>query len=39
LYYMRDRIGKAARVKEKVLTREQKAERVAARPKIVEATV
>jgi large subunit ribosomal protein L19 len=25
LYYMRDRIGKAARVKEKVLTKEQKA--------------
>ncbi len=24
LYYMRDRIGKAARVKEKVLTRQQK---------------
>lgn len=26
LYYVRDRIGKAARIKEKVLTREQKAE-------------
>lgn len=27
LYYMRDRIGKAARVKEKVLTKEQKEQR------------
>lgn len=27
LYYMRDRIGKAARVQEKVLTREQKEQR------------
>ncbi len=26
LYYMRDRIGKAARVKEKILTKEQKAQ-------------
>ena len=30
LYYMRDRIGKAARVKEKIMTREQKEERKAA---------
>lgn len=31
LYYMRDRIGKAARVEEKVLTKEQKARQLAAR--------
>jgi large subunit ribosomal protein L19 len=31
LYYMRDRIGKAARVAEKVLTKEQKAQERAAR--------
>ncbi len=30
LYYMRERIGKAARVKEKVLTKEQKAQERAA---------
>ncbi len=30
LYYMRDRIGKAARVKEKVMTREQREQREAA---------
>lgn len=39
LYYMRDRIGKAARVKEKVLTREQKEQRVSARTKSVEAAL
>ena len=31
LYYMRDRIGKAARVQERVLTREQKEQKKAAR--------
>lgn len=39
LYYMRDRIGKAARVKEKVLTREQKEQRMAGRAKSVEAAL
>lgn len=37
LYYMRDRIGKAARVKEKLLTREQKEQRAAAQAKAVAA--
>ena len=31
LYYMRDRIGKAARVQEKVITREQREQKAAAR--------
>ena len=36
LFYMRDRIGKAARVAEKVLTREQKEQKKAARQKLKE---
>jgi large subunit ribosomal protein L19 len=36
LYYMRDRIGKAARVEEKVLTKEQKARAQAAHAPVVE---
>lgn len=31
LYYMRDRIGKAARVEEKIMTREQREQKIAAR--------
>lgn len=39
LYYMRDRIGKAARVKERVLTREQKEQKKAAQAEAVQAPV
>jgi large subunit ribosomal protein L19 len=37
LYYMRDRIGKAARVAEKVLTKEQKVRQLAAHTQALEA--
>lgn len=39
LYYMRDRIGKAARVQEKVITREQREQRQAAQKQQQEAPV
>jgi large subunit ribosomal protein L19 len=37
LYYMRDRIGKAARVEEKVMTREQREQKAASRKQLLEA--
>ena len=40
LYYVRDRVGKAARIKEKILTKEQKMEKAAgSQPKAVEQNI